>query len=122
MIAGAYGAALGANIGWILGLGLACAGVIAVMTLSPVIVVTPSHLRVGPATLPRSVISACVPLDRAAAALARGTQADARTYVMLRSLHAPTAVRVELNDPQDPHPSWLVTTANPEALAKALSS
>lgn len=122
MIAFAYGAALGARVGWILGLGLSVCAVLAVLTLSPVVAVTPTHLHVGRASLPRTSIADCTTLQRDEAAVVRGTGADARSYVMLRSLHAQAAVLVSLDDPTDPHPSWLVTTRNPEALTEALSS
>jgi hypothetical protein len=122
MIAGAYGAALGARTGWILGIGLAAAAVLGTLWLSPVIRVTADALQAGPAVLPRTAVGSIEVLDREAAARARGPEADARTYVLLRSLHAGTAVRVQLTDPTDPHPNWLLTTARPDELAEALSS
>lgn len=122
MIAGAYGAALGARTGWILGVGLATAAILGTLWLSPVIRVTADALQAGPAMLPRATITSVEVLDREAAARARGPEADARAYVLLRSLHAGTAVRVHLADPTDPHPNWLLTTARPAELAEALSS
>ena len=122
MISGAYGAALGATVGWALAVGLGASTIAAVITLSPVVRVTATALHVGKAVLPRSAIAGCIPLDSAEAKLARGTGADARSYVALKSLHSSTAVLIELIDPTDPHPSWLVTTAHPEALVNALSS
>lgn len=122
MIAGAYGAALGARTGWLLGIGLAVAAVIGTLWLSPVIRVTADALQAGAAALPRAAVGSVEVLDRDAAASARGPQADARAFVLLRSLHAGTAVRVHLDDPADPHPIWLLTTARPDELARALSS
>lgn len=122
MIAVAYGAALGALVGWALGVGLAVAATVGTLALAPVIEVTDAELRVGPARLPRTAIAAVTPLDAEAARAARGPMADARMYVVLRTLHAATAVRVELQDAADPHPAWLITTARPEQLAHALSS
>ena len=122
MIAGAYGAALGSVVGWSLGLGLAAVASIATLALSPEIRVTATELRAGPAVLPRTAIGAAVALDAQATRAARGPGADARSYVLLRTLHAATAVRIDLVDPQDPHPSWLLTSARPGELARALSS
>ena len=122
MIAGAYGAALGAVVGWALGLGLGVSALAATLLLSPVIRVTADELRAGPAVIPRRLIRAAAPLDAEETRRARGPEADARAYVLLRSLHAGTAVLIDLADPDDPHPSWLVTSARPEALAQALSS
>ena len=122
MLAIAYGAALGALVGWALGIGLAVAAATATLLLAPVITVTETELHVGPARLPRAVIGMATPLNAEEARVARGPQADARRYVVLRTLHASTAVLVDVLDPQDPHPAWLVTTARPTALVQALSS
>lgn len=122
MIAGAYGAALGAVVGWTLGIGLGLLALVATLTLSPRIIVTSDALRAGVASLPRSQIGQVTPLNAEETRQARGPRADARSFVLLRTLHAATAVRVELRDPEDPHPCWLLTTARPHELAQALSS
>ena len=45
--------------------------------------------------------------------------ADARAYLLLRP-YLKRAVRVEIADPADPTPYWLVATRHPETLAAAL--
>jgi hypothetical protein len=50
-----------------------------------------------------------------------GTDADARAYLVLRP-YVKRAVRVEVTDPQDPTPYWLVSSRHPEALAAALTT
>ena len=50
-----------------------------------------------------------------------GRDADARAYLLLRP-YLKRAVRVEINDPADPTPYWLVGTRRPEDLAEALEA
>lgn len=116
----AFGAALGAGVGWftflvVLGLVIAL-----VLLTSPSIEVTDDALRVGRATLPRRAVSSVEVLDAEGAREARGPRADARQYLVLRSTTASTAVRIILDDPEDPHPSWLVTSRHPQQFAAAL--
>lgn len=50
-----------------------------------------------------------------------GPGADARAYLLLRP-YIKGGVRVELCDPADPTPYWLVSSRRPELLAQALRS
>ena len=50
----------------------------------------------------------------------RGVRLDARAYLLIRGW-IPGLVRVELDDPDDPTPYWLVSTRHPVRLAAALS-
>ncbi len=77
------------------------------------------QLRAGRARLPLAVAGRVVPLDAQRAAQARGPGIDARAYHLLRGW-VPTAVLVELVDPQDPTPYWYVSTRRPDRLARAL--
>ncbi len=85
-----------------------------------VVEVSSHELRAGRARLPLRFVGSVTPLDAAAAATLRGTGADARAYLLIRSW-VPTAVRVDVTDHADPTPYWYVTTARPAALARALS-
>jgi hypothetical protein len=49
-----------------------------------------------------------------------GTEADARAYLVLRP-YLKRAVKVQITDPADPAPYWLVSSRRPEELAGALS-
>lgn len=53
--------------------------------------------------------------------LVAGRDADARAYLLLRP-YIHRAVRVEVVDPADPTPYWLVSSRHPEALADALTA
>jgi len=79
------------------------------------------HLRAGRARLPLGFVGAVTPLDPDAAGVLRGTGADARAFLLIRSW-APAAVRVDVADPADPTPYWYVSTRDPEGLADALAA
>ena len=51
----------------------------------------------------------------------RGVGLDARAWLLLRGW-IPGVVRVELDDPSDPTPYWLVSPRHPDALAAALDA
>lgn len=76
-------------------------------------------LRAGRATIPTSLLGDVTVLDRAAMTRELGPSLDARAYVCLRAW-ARTGVRVELDDPADPTPYWLVSSRHASDLAAAL--
>jgi hypothetical protein len=49
-----------------------------------------------------------------------GREADARAYLLLRP-YLRRSVRVDIADPRDPTPYWLVATRHPDRLAGALT-
>lgn len=107
-------------VGAIVGIALAL-GVIAAAVLSaPVIVVADGMLRAGSARIPLSLVGATTVARGDDARLARGQQLDARAHLVLRPDVAPV-VRIEVTDPDDPAPYWLVSTRRPEELAAAIA-
>lgn len=78
-----------------------------------------SGLRVGRASLPAWAIGEVAPLDQEATARQRGVDADPHAYFALAG-YVKTSVRVQVDDPADPVPYWLVSTRHPAALASAL--
>lgn len=116
----AFGAALGAVTGWATFVLLLLLLLILGVLTAPVIEVRDDTVRVGRAVLPRAHVASVEPLDADSARDARGPHADARQYLVLKPMAAQTAVRITLSDPDDPHPSWLVTTRHPAQLAAAL--
>jgi hypothetical protein len=60
-------------------------------------------------------------LDRETTRALAGREADARAYLLLRPyLHR--SVRVDIADPRDPTPYWLVATRHPARLVSALGA
>lgn len=76
-------------------------------------------LTAGSAQLPTWAIGDVEALDAEQTALARGRGADPHAFFMLRG-YVRTSVRVQVDDPADPVPYWLVSTREPQALAAAL--
>ncbi len=79
------------------------------------------YLRVGGASIERSFISKAVPLSARDMALTRGREADARCWMALR-FWVSSGVKVEINDPRDPTPYWLVSAKRATELAAALNT
>ncbi|WP_438485452.1 DUF3093 domain-containing protein [Streptomyces sp. S186] len=78
-------------------------------------------LIVGDARIPVTALGEAEALDRAEALAWRTYKADARAFMVLRG-YVPTAVRVEITDPEDPTPYAYVSTREPERLVAALAS
>ena len=95
-------------------------GVVAfLLAQSPVMAVTDTELLAGRARLPLSVVSATEAFRGDEAQLERGQRLDARAWLLLRGWVGPV-LRIQLDDPADPTPYWLVSTRRPEELAAAL--
>ena len=76
-------------------------------------------LRAGRARIEVAHLGAATALDADAARRLAGVDADARAYLLLRP-YLKRAVRVDLHDPADPAPYWLLSTRHPAELAAAL--
>lgn len=122
MLAVAYGAALGAPAGWTLGLLLGALTAVVLVWTSPVVEVDASVLRCGHAVLPQAAMDRVEAVDAAQLRNLRGPEGDGRVYTALRTWSAPGAVLITLDDPLDPHPAWLISSRNPEALRAALAA
>ncbi|KQP24822.1 hypothetical protein ASF38_14890 [Aeromicrobium sp. Leaf272] len=86
---------------------------------STVLEAGPDGLRVGRAHLTHEHVGAVTALDAAGARTLLGPGADARAWLHVRPYIA-TAVQVEVRDPADPAPYWVVSTRDPSAIAQAL--
>ena len=85
------------------------------------VVVGSGQLRAGRAHIAAEHIGTATPLDAEQTRRTAGVDADARAYLVLRP-YLKRAVKVEITDPADPAPYWLVCTRHPEELAKALNA
>ncbi|MFC7497412.1 MULTISPECIES: DUF3093 domain-containing protein [unclassified Nocardioides] len=77
--------------------------------------------RAGRAHIAAAYVGAATALDAAQTRRLAGVDADARAYLVLRP-YLKRSVRVDITDPADPTPYWLVSTRRPEDLAKALTA
>jgi hypothetical protein len=75
--------------------------------------------RAGRARIEAEHLGVATALDPEETRRTAGREADARAYLLLRP-YLKRAVRVQIADPRDPTPYWLVSTRHPEELARAL--
>ena len=86
---------------------------------SPRVAVERGTLRAGRAHIDLHHLGAVTPLDADGVRRQAGVDADARAYLLLRP-YLKRGVRVDITDPADPAPYWLLSCRRPEALASAL--
>lgn len=119
---------LGVAYGWRLGTGPGVAAfvvsalvVVAVLlATTPVVSVGHGVLRAGRARLPLDVVGRVAVLDPERTREARGRKADPRAYLTIRGWIS-WSLLVEVDDPDDPHPYWLVSTRRPRELAPLIA-
>lgn len=75
----------------------------------------------GRAQVPVGLLTDPVALDEDATRAAVGREADARAYLLLRP-YVRRSVRIQVVDPADPTPYWLVSTRHPRRLVAALEA
>ncbi|MGV8978688.1 MAG: DUF3093 domain-containing protein [Cellulomonas sp.] len=109
------------SLGLAISLGAAAlvAGIVLGLATAPRLEVAAGELRAGSAHIPLDLLGPVRPLDREATRHELGPALDARAYLCLRSW-IPGAVRIEVRDPLDPTPYWVVSTRRPQALVSAL--
>lgn len=120
VVGAAYGAAYGSTWGWVTAAILGMVGVAGLLATSCVIRVDDRVVRAGRARLPHAAIAGARPLDADAMRQAR-RQGDPRDYLVLRAWSSRRGVAIDLADPRDPHPRWIVTSRHPDRLAEAIA-
>ena len=88
---------------------------------SPITVVTENELIVKGARIEKQFLGkvSIIPKDEIFEALGRDLNANAWLSIQAS---VKGLVRVDITDPEDPSPYWMISTRNPEVLAKALKS
>lgn len=110
---------IGAAAGLIAGLVATLLGVLVTALAAPVVEVSGGELRAGDAHVPLGLLGEVQALDVEQTRYAVGPGLDARAHLCLRGW-VRTAVQVELVDPTDPTPYWVVSSRHPAALAGAV--
>lgn len=85
------------------------------------VVVADGVLRAGRARIGVEHLGQARALDATETKHVHGPGADARAYLLLRP-YLKRAVRVEVTDPADPAPYWLIGTRRPDRLAAAITA
>jgi len=85
------------------------------------VVVSEGWFQAGRARIETSYVGTVTALDAGQTRDVAGRDADARAFLVLRP-YLKRAVRVEILDPADPTPYWLVSSRHADALAAALTA
>lgn len=111
IVAGLISLAIGAGLAiWLL------------VSTAPTLTVTDNELRIGRVHIDIDQLGLVATLDAEATAGARGANADPRAFTILRTLYAKESVSLEIIDEEDPHPYWLISTRDPQALGRAIQA
>ncbi|PSL39433.1 Protein of unknown function (DUF3093) [Labedella gwakjiensis] len=112
-----------APLSWVLGfvvgvfLYAGCVGLYAIAGVP--VEVTDTELRAGRARIELDFVGGATAFTGADATSQRGPELDARAWLLLRG-GVPGVVRVDIADPKDPTPYWLISTRNPDRLVSEL--
>lgn len=106
--------------GIIIAIGLYALIVFSLIMSSPTITVTATEFTAGRASIERTFLGAVEAFDGDDATLERGQRLDARAWLMIRGWVSPV-VKIDVLDPEDPAPYWLVSTRRPRELQRVLS-
>lgn len=101
--------------------GTAAAAVVASSYGSLRIRVVGDSLIAGEAKIPVAALGDAHVMDAEEARAWRTHKADTRAFLLLRS-YIPTALRVEVTDPEDPTPYLYLSTREPQRLAAAIEA
>lgn len=102
-----------------LGLLFTVAVLVSIWFAAPVIEIDSNGFSVGDAQLPLDVITGYEVVPKERAFVERGQNLDPRAYFRFQ-LSVNTLIKLELTDPRDPTPYWLIATRHPEQIAAAL--
>lgn len=103
--------------------GVAAAVAIAILLSygSARVTVSGGQLSAGRAHIATSYVGSVESLDAEQTRRVAGVEADARAYLLLRP-YLRRSVRVQIADPADPTPYWLISTRHPVELSAALKA
>jgi len=106
-------------LGVILSLTVYSTIVVLLVVKAPSIELTETTLRVGKANISRLELGAASAFSGTYAVEQRGTKLDGRAWLMFTGWVDPV-VRIDIIDPLDPVPYWLISTRHPEKFVAAL--
>ncbi|MCX6429630.1 MAG: DUF3093 domain-containing protein [Actinobacteria bacterium] len=110
------------NLAGQISLALSIFALVAIATkVAMTIEVSESELRIGAAHIDRMYLGEVKELSIDEMRLTRGRDADPAAFLAIR-FWQPHGIKIELRDPRDPTPYWLISSKHPGALAKALQN
>jgi hypothetical protein len=108
-------------VGIVLSIAFYLAITVALLVSAPTIRVTEKELIAGRARIALAFVGAPEAFAGEQAALERGRRLDARAWLLLRGWVKPV-IKVPVLDEDDPAPYWLLSTRNPDQLARVLAA
>jgi len=91
----------------------------ALFFLAPVIQVGSSHLSVARAKIPRNLLGNIEEIAKDQIFSERGPKLDPAAHKVFQGT-VKTAIKITVNDPNDPTPYWIISTRKPAQLAEVL--
>jgi hypothetical protein len=91
----------------------------ALFFLAPVIQVGSSHLTVARAKIPRNLLGNIEEIAKDQIFSERGPKLDPAAHKVFQGT-VKTAIKITVNDPNDPTPYWIISTRKPAQLAEML--
>jgi hypothetical protein len=91
----------------------------ALFFLAPVIQVGSSHLTVARAKIPRNLLGKIEEIAKDQIFSERGPRLDPAAHKVFQGT-VKTAIKITVNDPNDPTPYWIISTRKPAQLAEVL--
>jgi hypothetical protein len=119
--AGLVASPFSGTVGWLIGLVTTLLLIAGLLAWTPSVGVDGEVLVAGRAQVPIRLTGAVTALDAAQLRHAHGPGLDARAYLCMRGW-IPTGLRVDITDPQDPTPYWLISSRNPQRLVAAMDT
>ena len=110
---------IGHSTGVILGIVFAIAVLVSIFFAAPLIELDDRGFSVGDAVLPLAVIAGYDVIPKERAFEERGYKLDPRAYVRFQ-LSVNTLIKLQIDDPEDTTPYWLIVTRNPQRIADTL--
>jgi hypothetical protein len=107
------------RIGIVVGLILVISIWAALFFLAPVIQVGSSHLTVARAKIPRDLLGKIEEIGKDQIFSERGPKLEPAAYKVFQGT-VKTAIKITVNDPNDPTPYWIISTRKPAQLAEVL--
>ena len=109
------------DVGLISALTLVTASVAFRLAATKKIVLTPTELRIGKATLPRVILGEAASIARENQFSERGPKLDTRAFLALKS-GLPGLIKINIEDAKDPTPYVLVSTRRANELVELLNA
>jgi len=95
--------------------------VLVIHSASPTIAVSVATLTCKKAVIDRRFLGAVTIIPKTQQFEELGQKLDARAWLAIQA-SVKGLIKVEVKDPEDPTPYWLISTRNPEKLAKLLAN